>query len=137
MSKMIVVAIIAAFCCAPLAGSILYSDIGAGYPGDSLAGDSPGSYSYFGTTFTATGSGALGDILITLSSDNPGHYNAGLYANSGGEPGTLLESYSVSVPFGNTVLTTIDSVSHPSLSTGTEYWFVVSGASGLNWMTSD
>jgi hypothetical protein len=66
-----------------------------------------------------------------------------LYMDSGGAPGNLLESWSVTLP-GLTQLppgTTLTSVLHPSLFAGTQYWFVLTPASGpgtfVNWNLND
>lgn len=105
------------------AASILYTDIGPGYAGDSTIGyGSPGSF--FGTTFTTTAGGSLSEVIVGVGSDTTTMAPAALYTNSGGEPGTLLESWNVTLPFstGNTV--TLISLLQPVLSANTQYWFV-------------
>jgi len=49
----------------------------------------------------------------------------GLYTDSNDQPGSLLESWSITVPGFPGTLTTIPSVLNPVLSAGTQYWFVV------------
>jgi len=63
----------------------------------------------------------------------------GLYTDSSGAPGTLLETWiDVTVPTSLPNLTTLTSVLHPLLSSGSTYWFLESnvvGASGrsIGW----
>ena len=77
------------------------------------------------TTFVATGSGHLGSVLIPIFTfDSP--LSFALYGDAGGQPGTLLESWTLDVP-----LLEIDprftfaSVVQPMLSAGTPYWFEI------------
>jgi hypothetical protein len=128
-----------------LSAGVLYSNLGAGFPGDSPGNDSIFSFSqqtyYFGMPFTTTAGGSLSSILVDILSDEglptP---SAGLYTNSSGEPGTELESWSVSVPSASSV-TTLYSVLNPSLSPGTVYWFVFTlpmvNGSDFTWKEND
>jgi hypothetical protein len=61
----------------------------------------------------------------------------GLYSDASGEPGTLLESWSVPVPDSSDpgAIITISSVVHPSVSAGTPYWFVIEDTTGAVNMT--
>jgi hypothetical protein len=114
---------------AQLSAGIIYNNVGGGFPGDS-----PGSYNFGGpngfegTTFISTGGGNLSTISLDLGgSVSP--ITGGLYTNSAGEPGTLLESWTFAQPISPISpppLTTLTSAVHPLLSSGTQYWFVVS-----------
>jgi hypothetical protein len=106
--------------------AILYSNISPGFL--SVQTDSYGSGSNFtGTTFVTTAGGLLGQVAFGVEETNPSiTATAALYADSSGEPGTLLESWTFLVPT-TKVLTTLDSVVHPAISSGAQYWFVFSG----------
>jgi hypothetical protein len=85
-----------------------------------------------GTVFTATASGSLQDILVPIA-NTIGPLTFGLYSDSSGHPGALLEQWSsVAVPssLANIPLLTLTSVVHPGLLSGGIYWFVDSGLTG-------
>lgn len=113
--------LVPALCCvSQLSAGIIYSNIGAGFPGDTGAYGFGGP-SVEGTAFTATGQGNLWTIFVGIDGDSlPA--TVGLYSDSSGQSGTLLESWTFIVP---SSLPTLTSVLHPLLSSGTEYWFVM------------
>lgn len=118
------------------AGTI-FSNVGPGFPGDSLGyyGDSGPGVTYLGMTFTATGSGNLDTLSLDLQGDTS-PITIGLYSNSAGQPGALIESWSTAIPAGFGFppvppLTTLTSVGNPSLSAGTQYWLVLTSAGPL------
>ena len=103
-----------------------------------------GSYStsgtFEGTTFMPTSSGILSTLMIQGVYANPtgaGSWPMGLYTDASGEPGTLIESWSVPVPDGSGAgaIITISSVVQPSISAGTPYWFVIQDTTGATNMT--
>ena len=98
------------------------------------------NFNFLATTFVATGGRHLGTIITPIFSLNP-PVNFGLYTNSAGQPGTLLKDRSVTVPGFPAQFLTLTSVLNPSLSAGTEYWFVVSLTRGqkndLAWCEND
>ena len=135
------------FCWIPvqLSAGTIYTNVGAGFPADSPNAYNTGN-AFFGTTFTSTGGGNLATIGIALKGvTSP--VTAGLYANSAGEPGSLLESWSFAVPGGSgfpaPALTTLTSVLNPLLSSGTQYWFVIAQTSAqaagfqITWFAND
>ena len=88
--------------------------------------DSPTTY--LATPFTITAGGALDDILTPVFSlDSPVSF--GLYSDSSGLPGSLLEGWSSAVPGFPAQFVTLDSVLHPLLAADTQYWFVISQTS--------
>ena len=95
---------------------------------------------FMASSFTTSGSGNLLDVSIPLFSlNNP--VELGLYTDSGGKPGTLLENWSVTAPGFPGILTTFASVQSPFLSAETEYWFVIDVAAdqklNLAWYQND
>ena len=131
MLKRLLFVLVPALGCVPLlTAGIIYSNIGAGFPGDSPGSsyNFAGPNGFEGTTFITTGGGILATISLSVGG-NTSPVTGGLYANSAGEPGTLLESWTFSQPLNPTVappVTTLTSLLHPSLSAGTQYWFVLS-----------
>lgn len=131
--------------CAANASTIIYSNIGAGFPGDTPARYGTGSTGPFdlGTTFTTTGGGILADLSTGLSyagAAQPPAVTAGLYTDSSGKPGTLLEDWTFDLPpeLPSTGVTTLTSVLNPSLTSGTPYWFVILQApEPLRWDAND
>jgi hypothetical protein len=108
------------------AGPVLYTDLG---PGDSFGtgggGFGSGGGSFNGTTFVATASGVLGEVLVGLYTDSPspGELTIGLYASLADQPGALLESWTATFPpvqFGSLSLTTLVSSQNPFVSGGTQ-----------------
>jgi len=125
------VVLILCVCPTQLVGdTILYNNLG---PGNTYTNFSLAAYqTYIATTFTTTSSGNLGSILIAGTlwlGSSP--VTMGLYTDSSGEPGQLLESWDVSLPTSRyPPVTTIQSVSSPFLDSGTQYWFVVTQTTG-------
>jgi hypothetical protein len=128
-------------CWIPAHAATIYSNVGGGFPGDS-----PISYStqatFFGSTFTTTSGGNLNTLsLDVLATTSPVTITVGVYANSAGEPGTLLESWSATIPTTGSppALTTLTSILNPSLSAATQYWVVLTQASAsqIVWFGND
>ncbi len=147
MLKRLVGVSLPVLCLVPaLSAGIIYSNIGAGFPGDS-----PGHYGidgriwpFIGTTFTTTAGGELSSIVTDLSypSGPMTPFTVGLYANASGQPGVSLESWNdVTVPGGSSCcppVTTFTSVLHPLLTPGTQYWFVMSLRGKIvDWFEND
>jgi len=82
------------------------------------------NFDFMATTFVTTGGGDLGTILMPIFSLNS-PVSFGLYTSSGGQPGALLEDWSVPVPGFPAQFVTLTSVLNPFLSSGTQYWFVI------------
>jgi hypothetical protein len=124
----------------PLCAATLYSDLG---PGDSWNGFSAyDAGAFLGTTFTVTNSGFLENILLPVESnaDFANIDSVGLYADSAGEPGTLLESWAALLPAEGNVppLTDLTSVENPLLTAGTQYWLVIDAPlAGVMWDLND
>jgi hypothetical protein len=118
--------------CEPLSADAggIYSDFG---PGNTFLIDSAWEtkFAYMATPFVTTGAGNLETIVTPLFSlQFP--LNVGLYTNTGGEPGSLLESWSQPVPGIPAQLATFTSVLNPFLSLATEYWFVITTIPSIN-----
>jgi hypothetical protein len=117
------------------AEGIIYTNISSAFPGKSVYSQYAVTDGFAGTTFTTTGSGNLASIVTAVSqpSGSP-PLTVGLYTEVYSEPGALLESWSVpviptccgSLPASVPPPTTLVSVLHPLLSSGTKYWFVIS-----------
>lgn len=114
---------------AQLAGqTTLYNNLG---PGNTSSGsgytDGIGAGVVFvGTRVTATAGGALSTVLTFFNTSFATTVTMGLYTDSGGQPGTLLESWSAPTVSQDTPgLITLTSVVHPVLTSGTPYWFVI------------
>jgi hypothetical protein len=120
----------------PARASVIFSNLG---PGNSLA--SPGigigfitftsTFNYAGIAFTPTGQNYTLDSLelpLRLIS-GPSVADVFLTTDSGGLPGSILESFHVTgvLTDAATVLVTIDSTNHPLLNAGTQYWIVAAG----------
>jgi beta-glucanase (GH16 family) len=92
-----------------------------------LDSDDPGSAEAFQSTASTTGT--LGSLTVYLdSASNSARLAAGIYANAGGHPGTLLsQGTSTALQAGawNTV-----SIPPVSVSAGTVYWIAILGTSG-------
>src|SRR3954469_7030378 len=80
-----------------LGDTILYNNFG---PGDTFLNSAfESGFTFLGTTFTTTGAGPLGNIRMAGAlAFGTSPITAGLYANSSGEPGQLLESWDVTFP---------------------------------------
>jgi sugar lactone lactonase YvrE len=119
---------------------VIYSNISPSYPGGTLS-DAVTSDTYFGTIFTTAAAGTLASVEIDLY----GFYSpvtVGLYTNSAGQPGTLLESWSAVIPvhYPSPPATVLTSVVNPSLSAATAYWLVLTQASAsqnIVWYGND
>jgi hypothetical protein len=122
---------------AHLSAGTLYSNLGPGNTfGGSTYGCGSGCGGFFSTTFTTTAGGQLASIQVPLFNPNGAvNVTVGLYTNSGGEPGTPLESWTIALTT-SPQLITINSVATPTLSSGTQYWFVITlpgGNAVINW----
>jgi hypothetical protein len=110
---------------APALANVIYSNFDSNFPATN-----PGVYAtgsgYIGTAFTASVGGTLASIEFDLEVGGTATTIAGsLYTDAAGEPGTLLESWTVPLPSApDSSLTVLTSVAHPVLSAGTEYFFV-------------
>lgn len=123
-------------CAAGAEASVLYTDLGAGNTYEE-SGDST-TPQYMGAPFVATASGTLLDLLLPIAESGPGTVDIGLYTNSGGEPGTALETWtgvSIYDSFaGQAPLDDLVSVVQPALISGSTYWVVVNSTSeDLAW----
>ncbi len=141
-----------AILCVALSGALasaqtIYSNVSASYP--PAAPVLPGAYivssTFIGTTFTTTGSGNLSTLLFDASSNlGPTSLTVGLYANSGGQPGSLIESWIATIPGypGSGIspaATILNSVLQPLLSAATKYWLVFTQTTGsqIIWHAND
>ncbi len=126
-------------CWIPAHAATIYSNVGGGFPGDSVTNYNT-TATFFGTTFTTTGGGNLNTLSLDVSGTTS-PVTVGVYANSAGEPGTLLESWSATIPTTGIppTLTTLTSIVHPSLLSATQYWVVLTQASPsqINWFGND
>ena len=130
-----------ALCWIPAHAATVYTNVGGGFPGDSGT-DYSTSATFFGTTFTTSGGGNLNTLSLDLKGTTS-PVTVGLYANSAGQPGTLLESWSATIPIGTggspPALTTLTSILNPSLSAATQYWLVLTqgSPSQITWFGND
>jgi hypothetical protein len=108
----------------PLHAGIIYSNLG---PGNTFNVNETynTNFDFMATTFSSSGGGTLENILTPVFSVNS-PVTFGLYTNSGGQPGTLLESWNATVPGSPAQFVTLTSQLNPSLSAQTQYWFVIS-----------
>lgn len=119
------------------AGAI-YTDLGSSdsYLTPGGLGIGGGNSGLVGTQFTATATGNLMQILAPID-DSIGQVTLDLYVDSGGLPGTLLESWSnfaVGTDLSTIPLSTVTSVVQPLLTAGDKYWFLVSfGSDVVEW----
>lgn len=116
---------------------VIFSDFGPGFPGDAPIGFGP-IQPFDGVSFVASNTGALTQIQVALrAEDAPFNQDAALYSDSGGEPGTLLES--LSLPVSGTEIATVNSLVNPVLTAGDTYWFVLLNPTpgSLNWLGND
>jgi hypothetical protein len=113
-----------------MAGTI-YSNFGAGFP-TSITYNSSGTF--LATSFTASGGGTLATLATSFHRDS-GSVTVGLYADSSGDVGSLLESWNVPSP-GPGVVTTLNSVLNPLMASGAVYWVVLEG-SNPHWSGND
>jgi hypothetical protein len=121
---------------------VLFSNFGAGFGYNISVGDLVGNafdgndYAQ-GSTFTPTISATFSslDIALSCTFGCPDPFTVSLDANSAGAPGSTLESFTVpGVSLGllgtNNAPLVLDSVLHPLLTAGTQYW--VTAASDLS-----
>ena len=120
------------------AGVVFFSDMGPGFPADAPEGFAP-DLPFDGVSFVANTTGVLTQIQVALHAENGNSQSGGWgwYADSGGEPGTLLESLMVPVTGGE--VATVNSVVNPVLTAGDTYWFVLlnPAPTSLNWLGND
>src|SRR3954447_981834 len=116
----------------------IYSNISGGYDA-AAAGSSSSNRTFFGAPFTATGGGNLSNLTTgaTFLSGAPA-LTLGLYASAGGQPGALLESFAVTLSATPTLFV-LNSVLHPFLAAGTQYWVVWTQTSSdqVSWLSND
>jgi hypothetical protein len=132
-----------ALCSSAASAHIIYSNIGPGFPADSGGNDAEGN-TYFSTTFIATNGGNLNTLTMELDGTTS-PVTVGLYTNSAGQPGTLLESWTAVIPIGGGAIppvvpaTTLTSLVRPYLSAGTQYWIVLTQSSPfqIRWYLND
>jgi len=124
-----------------LQAGTIYSNFGGPFSTTNYSLGSSAAIS-FGIQFTATGSGHLATVAVPLAVNGSGVLTEGLFADSSGQPGVLIESWPgsdiPSIPPGNVQAQTLDSVQQPFLSAGSVYWFVVSdtNSSSIIWLGS-
>lgn len=97
------------------------------FAGSSLGGDTTTS-TFEGLQFTATASGQLGQVIFQgspLSTSSPVTWPVTLYTDSGGEPGTPLESWNVTLSSFPVAPITLASVVQPTITAGAVYWLVL------------
>ena len=125
----------------PVNASAIYSNFGAPFSGTGYSIASSSSTA-LGVRFTATGSGFLATIRMPVAVDSGGVLTAGLFADSSGQPGSLIESWPASdipsippIDFYPLPVVTLVSTLNPALSAGAVYWFVVrdTAASSIIW----
>jgi hypothetical protein len=133
---------------APARADIVFSNFGPSFSYNTGAGNFIGNGQDFsgnnyaeGATFTPTTSADFSSLDIALSNffgpTNTDTLTVSLDANSSGVPGAALESLNV-LPgvlgtFGNNnPPLVLDSVLHPLLTAGTQYWVTVSDATGTD-----
>lgn len=83
-----------------------------------------------GVEFTTTGAGALSTISLPVSVPGgiPLALTMALYSDAGGQPGSLLESWTADAPATTAAkpqLTVLTSVVKPIMSPDTTYWFFI------------
>jgi len=120
---------------------MIYNNLG---PGNTFSnGDWQGqNVSIIGITFTTTGAGTLSTILLPIATtpNAPPGVTFTLYSNSTGAPGSQIESWTGNPPAydgGEPPLTTLTSVQKPAISSGTQYWFLITQAPNqIMWFSS-
>ena len=124
-----------------LQATVLYGNYGSAMPGG--GGQAKLSNTYGAVRMVATGSGSLSSITTWLDDEtNAVATTAALYSDTAGEPGALLESWTLNIPFGNGftwVPTTLTSLADPTITAGSTYWFVITnpGTSTTYWERDD
>jgi hypothetical protein len=139
--------LVALFTGISFAGAVVFSNLVQ--PGDQYGPDpvgightpgfpNPGDYLIFATNFTPQADYSLTEIDAPLGVvSGPNQIEAYLMADSGGQPGAVLESFHLtglpnSFP---EPLDTILSSTHPMLEAGQQYWFAATGGPNTfaNW----
>ena len=118
-----------------LASTVMFTNLSQ--PGNQYAPDGigigsnpfvPGLWNIAATRLIPQLSGVLDAIEVPLANvSGPTNFLAFLMTQTAGQPGTVLESYTLNnVATGNpTPLAAITSLLHPTLTAGTPYWFAV------------
>ncbi|HEX3745808.1 MAG TPA: RHS repeat-associated core domain-containing protein [Bryobacteraceae bacterium] len=123
----------------------IFSDLtGTFTPGGYIVGQySPGNTFTIGAAFSVVGQNYTLNLIQTLMSFSSGvnNMNVGLYTDSGGIPGTLLESWSlVNVLPPAPSIITLTSVVNPILMAGQRYWITAAMADptsvGVWWINA-
>jgi hypothetical protein len=108
--------------------SIIFDNLGPSFvlnPVTNYYGPPAGGY--FAEPFVAASTGALGSIVTPLAGGVSlmSVFSLGLYSDSSGQPGALLENWNTTLPSVE-ALVTLSSSLHPTLFAGSSYWFVLS-----------
>jgi hypothetical protein len=121
------------------AATILFTNFGGGLSYDTTNGNPVGNafdgnlYGE-GDSFTSSATATLGSIDIALSCLFPGgcpdSFTVSIDANASGAPGAALETFMVTgsglgILGNNNPALVLNSVLHPTLTSGTEYWVTV------------
>ncbi len=84
------------------------------------------------------------DLALLMYPEIPGYFTSNtldvwLMSDSGGLPGTIMASFSVSIPFNSSGIYTVSSASHPLLTSGATYWVAVSpdGSARAAWLANN
>jgi hypothetical protein len=124
------------------ANGIIFTNFGLGQTYNTTVGDQIGNFfdgnNYAeGSTFTSSLTSTFGSLDIALSCffTCPDPFTVALTQDGGDQPGTVIESFAVpGISLGvfgvNNPLVVLNSLLHPILTIGTQYWVTVS--SGLN-----
>jgi hypothetical protein len=90
-----------------------------------------GVFNYAGIAFTPSQTYTFEDVELAMSlSRGPNDVNVYLMGDSGGLPSGIIESFDVNGALPSspgTSLVTFDSVTHPLLQSGVQYWIVAAG----------
>ena len=129
-------------------GATIFSNLG---PGDSLA--SPGigigfipftsMFNYAGMGLTPTGqSYTLDRVELPLQLfSGPNVADVFVMGDTGGLPSGVLETFHLTgaLPIGSTALIALDSIVHPRLNAGVQYWVVAAGgpSSFVSWKQNE
>jgi len=127
---------------APVRAGTMFSNLVQ--PGDQFGPDSvgvgqipvPGVFVYDATNFTPAFDGRLTGIEVPVGLvSGPGDIDVALLADSGNLPGAILETFPLTgLPSPSpTALIFIPSISHPVLSSGTQYWVSVTGGTPVTF----
>lgn len=125
MSRKSLVALVCSIALPAIAASAdtLYTNVSPTYPPSSTGNVSTGA-TYLGVAFTPSASGSLD--LLKFSARGTAPITLSLYADAGGQPGSVLESWLVTLPTVSMAgqQTVISSVLHPLLAGATQYWLL-------------